>query len=461
MRPADFCPTTSVDELPDWAQTRKGSTVVNQWGRDGNFSSSGSRSSGGAGIVIATIVALVLGAGGGYIGARMLSGASASDLKARDERISDLERQVSDLKFTTSGDANQESVLRERVKELTKANETLKALVDENENQGNADARAEIAALKKTIEEAGDLRAELTRARRSQQVSELQIIELEDEIKTQRVEMDKLRKSLADAATQGDAGNQALGDQIRKLEAALADSRKQAASVAELRKQVASLEDDVARKTTELSGARDAVASLKKEIDGARSELAKVKRDLTSARATATDKIAELEAVRSDLAAAREQLVARARDISALETQLAAVTKDLDEAKARARRPSAESIMLSNSLAAAEADKKKLEAEIASLKQTIETMQGERREAQPDPSTGNDETPPDTRRNAEDVRRALDAMPGFGRLTADQQAELARRLEDGDCAADALKATLGRVPAIALRNLIRDLGSKC
>ena len=40
-------------------------------------------------------------------------------------------------------------------------------------------------------------------------------------------------------------------------------------------------------------------------------------------------------------------------------------------------------------------------------------------------------------------------------------AGMAQRLEGGECAADALKATLGRVPAIALRNLIRDLGSKC
>jgi hypothetical protein len=59
------------------------------------------------------------------------------------------------------------------------------------------------------------------------------------------------------------------------------------------------------------------------------------------------------------------------------------------------------------------------------------------------------------------VRAALEDMPGYSRLTPDKQFELARRLEDGECAADALKTTLGRVPAIALRNLIRDLGSKC
>ena len=93
--------------------------MVNQWGRDGNFSSSGSRSSGGAGIVIAAILALILGAGGGYTGARFLGGASADDVKARDQKIAELEKQVSDLKFTTTGNADQENVLRERVEELT------------------------------------------------------------------------------------------------------------------------------------------------------------------------------------------------------------------------------------------------------------------------------------------------------------------------------------------------------
>jgi chromosome segregation ATPase len=315
--------------------------VVNQWGRDGNFSSSGSRSSGGAGIVIAAIVALLLGAGGGYTGARLLGGASAGDVSARDQKISDLEKQISDLKFTTSGNADQENVLRERVKELTKANDTLKAMVDENDNQASADAQAEIAALKKTIEEAGDVRAELDRARRSQQVSELQIIELEGEIKSQRAEMEKLRKSLTDAANQGDAGNQALSEQIKTLEAALSDSRKQAAAAADLRKQVASLEDDITQKTAELSTARNAAASLQKDIDKAKSELTKVKKDLAAARAAASDGTAALDAVWRDLAAANELLDVRNRDIRALEKQLATAIKDLDDAKERASGPSA------------------------------------------------------------------------------------------------------------------------
>jgi len=436
--------------------------VVNQWGRDGNFSSSGSRSSGGAGIVIAAIVALLLGAGGGYTGARLMGGASTSDLKARDEKISELEKQVSDLKFATSGNANQENVLRERVKELTKANETLKALIDESDDQAGADARAEIAALKKTIEEAGDLRSELNRARRSQQVSELQIIELENEIKAQRAEMEKLRKSLTDAATQGDAGSKALSDQIKTLETALADSRKQASAAADLRKQIASLEDDIAQKSAEVSTARKAAGSLQEQIDAAKSELANIKDDLAAARAAANEKNGSIETLRDELAAANELLNVRKRDVQSLERRLASAMKDLEDAKDRANGPNAENMMLNQVLAIKEADNKKLEAEVATLRQTIARLQAALSEnkPQPDVSTDGDDAPA-PRRDADDVRNALEDMPGFSRLTADKQTELARRLEDGECAADALKSTLGRVPAIALRNLIRDLGSKC
>ena len=62
---------------------------------------------------------------------------------------------------------------------------------------------------------------------------------------------------------------------------------------------------------------------------------------------------------------------------------------------------------------------------------------------------------------ADQVRAALEDMPDYARLTPDQQSDLATRLEQGDCVADALKTVLGRVPKVALRNLIRDLGSKC
>lgn len=434
--------------------------MVNQWGRDGNSPSSGSRSSGG-GIVVAAVVALLLGAGGGYMGARMLSGVSAADVTTRDNKIADLEKQISDLKFRDAGNSNQENVLRERVEELTKANETLKALADENDGKASSDAQAEIAALKKTIEDAGDVRAELNRARRSLQVAELQIIDLEGEIKTHRGEIDKLRSSLTDAATKDDAGNAALRDQIKTLEAALAESRKQAATAADLRKRLAAMEDNLAEKTGDLSKAQAAAKVLQANVDKANAELVRVKKDLSAALAAGKDQGGAFETLQRELVAAEERLASRDGDVRKLETRLATMKKDVDSANAKSGKIEAERLLLDTQLRAIRTDKEKLEVEVANLKQTIETLEAAGREDQPQPETDTGGDTPATRRDADDVRDALEDMPGYSRLTPDKKLDLARRLEDGECAADALKATLGRVPAIALRNLIRDLGSKC
>jgi hypothetical protein len=117
-------------------------------------------------------------------------------------------------------------------------------------------------------------------------------------------------------------------------------------------------------------------------------------------------------------------------------------------------------ILLGTNLSALRTEKEKLETENAGLRQTIASLKA--RQTKPEPDTT--DTPDETGNGARDanaVREALADMPGFSRLTPEKQTDLAARLENGECVADALKASLGRVPAIALRNLIRDLGSKC
>ncbi|MBX9456208.1 MAG: hypothetical protein KL863_09405 [Rhizobium sp.] len=437
--------------------------MVNQWGRDGNFSSSASRSSGIAGILVAALVALVLGAGGGYTAARLLGGAASGDLTARDTRIAELERQVSDLRFTTQGNESEETALRQRVEELTKANETLKALADDNNGNASAAAQAEIAALKKTIEEAGDNRAELNRARRSLQISELQIIELEGTIRSQAEELASLRKSLTAAADQGDTGRKALSDRIKLLEAALADARKELAVVADLRRQLEASKSDLDRRTAELKTSNDSAATLRAEIDRVKVALAKARKDLAAAQEAITDGSGEAESLQKELAAAEAQLAARDGDVRKVEAQLAAIRTELDAAKAKAGRADAEKTLMGMTLGVVRSEKEKLEAEVAVLTQTVESLQAAQREdtAPQDVTSGGDETPAPLRRDTAAVRTALEDMPGYDRLTPDKQIELARRLENGECVADALKSTLGRVPAISLRNLIRDLGSKC
>lgn len=435
--------------------------MVNQWGRDGNFPSSGGRSSGVAGVIIAAIVALVLGAGGGYTGARLFAGGSTSEIAARDSRIADLERQISDLKFQNDGSVDQESELRNRVEELTKANATLKQLVDENSGKAGAEAQAEIDALKKTIDEAGDLRAELGRAKRSLQVSELQIIELEATIRTQRGEIDKLRKGLSDVANQGDAGVKALSERIKVLEAALADSRKQAQAAGDLRKKITALQDELATSSSEVSAAKATAKTLQKELDRAKSDVARLKKELDAARSEGADKGGEWDALRRDLDAARAALATREADIQKLQSQLGAVRKDLETAVARADEAESDRASLQSMLDTANAEKHTLDTEIDRLTKTIETLEAAQSEDAPKPDVPDETEPLLARRDADLVRVALEDMPGYARLKPEQQADLARRLEEGECVADSLKTVLGRVPTVALRNLIRDLGSKC
>ena len=121
----------------------------------------------------------------------------------------------------------------------------------------------------------------------------------------------------------------------------------------------------------------------------------------------------------------------------------------------------AERILIGMNLGAMRTEKEKLETENAGLRATIVTLQAKQADVKPDTNDTPVDTDTSDTRDADTVRNALADMPGFSRLTSDKQGDLAARLESGECVADALKATLGRVPAIALRNLIRDLGSKC
>lgn len=471
--------------------------MVNQWGRDGNSSSSGSQSSGGAGILIAAVIALLIGAGGGYGAGRFLSGVSAGDLASRDETIAELRQQVTKLRDKAGGDQTSDTVLRSKVEELqnqlvalNKANDTLKRLIDEQTGQVNADAQAEIDALKKTIDEAGDLRNQLSRARKSLKVSELQLIELEGTVKEQQDEIKKLRNDLANAATQGNDGSKALSDQIKTLESALSGARQQASVVPDLKKRIAAIEDDLAQKTADVSAARKKaadldkqVADLKTKLDKARADAAadssgvadqikrlqaerdKLQASLDDARkqvAAAGENSTEAEGLRKDLAAAEEQLAGKDTEISSLKAQTKELKDAVSDANGKAMEIDAQRILIGMNLGAMRTEKEKLETENAGLRATIAKLQTKPVEDKPaDDTNGTGENVTDGKRDSDAVRNALADMPGFSRLTPDKQGDLTARLESGECVADALKASLGRVPAIALRNLIRDLGSKC
>ena len=416
--------------------------MVNQWGRDSNLSSSGSRSSGGAGVVIAAVVALVIGIGGGYGAGRFLSGASADDIAARDRTIAELQQRISSARSQADGAQASDTVLRaeietlqQQVAALKKANDTLKKSADEQPDAANPDAQAEIDALRKTIEQAGDLQGQLSRARRSLKVSELQIIELEGAVKARQDEIGRLRADLAKAATQGNSGNKALSEQVEKLQSALDAARQQASGVPDLKKRIARLEDEVAQKTADASGVQQKLGTLEKQA----------------------------EDLKGKLAEAEERLAGKETEVAALKAQTEELRKAVSAAESRATAIDGQRILTGMTVNSLRAEKEKLETENAGLRQTIANLQAARTNRSNDDDTAQapDESRDEGRRDAAAVREALANMPGFGRMAPDKQTELAERLENGECVVAALKATLGRVPAIALRNLIQDLGRKC
>lgn len=64
-------------------------------------------------------------------------------------------------------------------------------------------------------------------------------------------------------------------------------------------------------------------------------------------------------------------------------------------------------------------------------------------------------------RNAALVAAAVRVMPGLDRLTGDQRDQLERTLVSGECVTTALGGVFKHIPALAMRNLMRDLDSGC
>ena len=64
-------------------------------------------------------------------------------------------------------------------------------------------------------------------------------------------------------------------------------------------------------------------------------------------------------------------------------------------------------------------------------------------------------------RNAALVTLAVQGTPGLDRLTSAERAKLEETLVSGECVTNALGGVFKRVPVLALRNLMRDLDSDC
>jgi chromosome segregation ATPase len=410
--------------------------VVNQWGRDGTSTSSSSRPGGGM-ILIPAIIALVIGGAGGYAGARYISGVSTSDIQSREKKIDDLQKTLQELKFDNDGASTEQGVLRGRVKDLegqlaaaNRLKESLRSEIDKQVAAAKREAQGEIDALQKTLDEAGDLNGALGRARKSLKVSELQIIELEKTVSDQKARIDKLEAAADAGAGEATATLAALKKTNANLRASLDDAKKRLTSIPRLEDEIASLKEELSKRSDDASAdTRKEIADLREQNEGMEQKLMKLSKSA---------------------GIADEQ----ARKLSELQQQLDGMTQTLAE-KDKVVRDAGRDLKAAN----ARIDKQsgQLDALNAQLAKATPTKPGDGAQ----PADGRPDTGGMTPRDSDDVEKAVADLPGFGNLTEASQLTLVTMLERGECVTSSLKAAYGHVPAVALRNLIRELGGRC
>lgn len=435
--------------------------MVNQWGRDGNSGSGNASSRSAAGVVIPAVIALILGVGGGYAGARLMSGVSETDIVARDKRIAELSKTLSDIKFDSQSAPTQQTVLQQRVKDLQSQVDQLKReknALRTNTDQQNAkakdDAAAEIAALKKTIEEAGDLSGELTRTKKSMKTSQLQIVELNKTVEDQKAEIGKLQAAQQQANDSGSPALVLLQAQKTMLESQLDDAKKAAADIPELKSRIAALEDQVTKASDDSDQKAGQISALQKQKDQLQAKLDAASKSTDAADQQAR-KIADLQKQLDDMA---QSLAARDDDARQADDSLKAARADLEKSRDNVKTLTKQNTTLTT-------DRDALQKQVASLKDTVAALKTKTPPANdqtPNNSTDNGQDNSGlTPRNSDDVQKAVADLPGFDGLTPDKQALLTNMLVKGACVTDSLKAAYGHVSPISLRSLFRNLGGSC
>jgi chromosome segregation ATPase len=409
------------------------------------------------------VIALIIGAGGGYAGARFTSGVSPDDITDRDRKITELQQTLSEMKLDS-----EQPELRARIKELeeqvdaaNRTREKLRQYADEQAAKASSEAQAEIAALQKTIEEAGDLGRQLSQARKSLKVSELQLIELETAIKEQKAEIRSLREQLDQRGGDADAATKALTDQVKMLQTALSAAKKQAAEAPALRQQITELEAQLKANADGADAkAQKQIAALERQKQALETRLA----DALKSAEDAGSQAARIDDLRGQLDRMTDDLAARDAAARAAEKELKNVQSALKTSETRLAKLQTENANLADASGALEKQVAALKTEIADLKASKPPV-AEKPADQPDDEPAADQ-PADadaglTPRDRGEVERAVADLPGFDRLSPDKQETLVSMLERGECVTDSLKAAYGHVSAVSLRNLFRDLGGRC
>lgn len=287
-----------------------------------------------------------------------------------------------------------------------------------------------------------------------------------------------------------EARDQRIADLAKELDARAAqveeNSQKAQALTEEngtLKRQLDSLKSNTSASDGALAVAEN--ARLTREV------IPKLENDLE----LAAQRVADAEALKKR---ADEAVLDRERRLSLQADQIARLEKALDQARdtrnttqsAETERLEAEADTLRRELKEAQNAEEQLRAkEIPILQEGIATKEREvatlnarnqaltariealEAAAKPDgqkdggtkPALENAKPATDGRspRNAALVAAAVRVMPGLDRLTGDQRDQLERTLVSGECVTTALGGVFKHIPALAMRNLMRDLDSGC
>ncbi|WP_439616756.1 hypothetical protein [Shinella sp.] len=396
----------------------------NQWGR----SSGGTAASGGGigGILFASVVSLALGAAGGYGAFRMMDGAvPTNEIEQRDQRISDLAREL-DARVAQVEDSSQ------KAQALTEENGTLKRQVETlRKNSGTSDAAAALAENVRLNQEVPELKNQLELA--SQLVADAEA----------------LKKRAEETVRDRDRQLSLRRDDIARLEKALAEARSQQNTTQGAETQRQEAEAALRRELEEAQRAKDTIQTT--DLPALRDEVARLEKALAEARSEQnTTKSAEAERQEAEAALRRElEEAQRAKD--------AIETTDLPALRDEIARKDKE-------IAALKASNASLMSRISALETAARsvTVPGKPDDSGDKPVLDN-KKPTQVRnpRSAVLVALAIDNSPGLDRLSSTQREQLEQTLVSGECVTKALDSALKRVPVLALRNLMRDLDSDC
>ncbi|MGJ7042001.1 chromosome segregation ATPase [Shinella sp. BE166] len=396
----------------------------NQWGR----SSGGTAASGGGigGILFASVVSLALGAAGGYGAFRMMDGAvPTNEIEQRDQRISDLAREL-DARVAQVEDSSQ------KAQALTEENGSLKRQIETlRKNSGTSDAAAALAENVRLNQEVPELKNQLELA--SQLVADAEA----------------LKKRAEETVRDRDRQLSLRRDDIARLEKALAEARSQQSTTQGAEAQRQEAEAALRRELEEAQRAKDTIQTT--DLPALRDEVARLEKALAEARSEQnTTKSAEAQRQEAE-AALRRELEAAQRAKDAIETT------DLPALRDEIARKDKE-------IAALKAGNASLTSRISALETAARsvTVPGKPDDGGDKPVLDN-KKPTQVRnpRSAVLVALAIDNTPGLDRLSSTQREQLEQTLVSGECVTKALDSALKRVPVLALRNLMRDLDSDC